>query len=422
MRRAFPLDYKAPVQTIKAKSIAKRIHGQLDAGMCTHVAPLPSPPVLCVHPKRRCPFDSDSLSSVCDSHEGGALKPVGEGDQHSSPGPAESDVMDASIAENGAAKAERPPPPNPKTARATPSDKPGGPCGTSSNSHDAVLPRAMNADTATQRSNQPASREREATTGIPAVSAAEFMDVDCEAQMSLAPIFGEVGATATAVSSCASSVPKASCDLDTPAPHAGQTRTASFARTRSMTRRGTPSSDNLSNAAAQGVAAVIASDQLQEVGGKRARPAPVNDDGAGPKRPRFEHPSLGSAVAHRGDPVLRRQERAIRSVDEHRTQWYTCSGPAAIELGIVEGFSFEPRPCANDLLLHWYGAEPQSLQSFICQDSQGQLRWVKIDMRHRHPQLSRHRFNVLPCGMPGWVQAKTVTKYKSSTSPMTVAA
>ena len=132
--------------------------------------------------------------------------------------------------------------------------------------------------------------------------------------------------------------------------------------------------------------------------------------------------SPGSAVVEWANPVLRRQERAIRSVVAHKMRWYTCSGPAAIEPGTIEGFSFEPSPCANDLLLHWYGAKPQSLQSFICEDSQGQLRWVRIALRHRHPQLSKHRFNVLPCGMPGWVQAKTVTRYKSCKSPMTVAA
>ena len=128
-----------------------------------------------------------------------------------------------------------------------------------------------------------------------------------------------------------------------------------------------------------------------------------------------------SAVTHRENSVLRRQERAVRLLDGYKMQWYTCSGPAAIEPGTVEGFSFEPSPCANDLLLHWYGPEPLSLQSFICEDGQGELQWVQIPMYHPHPELPQHRFNVFPDKKPGWVLAKTVARYKSSMSPYTVA-
>ena len=135
-------------RTIKVASIAER---KPNAGMRPYAAPFPSPPVLCVHPKQHCPSGSDNLSSVCNSHERGALKLVGEGDQHCSPDSPESDVIDTSMPENGSAKAQRSPPPTPEAARVAPSDKPEDSCGTSSSSHDTIPPHAMNADSSTQK-------------------------------------------------------------------------------------------------------------------------------------------------------------------------------------------------------------------------------------------------------------------------------
>ncbi|KAF7967373.1 hypothetical protein HWV62_34461 [Athelia sp. TMB] len=284
-------------------------------------------------------------------------------------------------------------------------------------SNDADVRASRSADVEhilTDGSNHNEIHDDAAETDVPVTSAAELEGLQRKGRPSLRTLPVEVGAIDAAVSHTMSA-PKPSSDIHTPASkHIGSecNRVSSCVRTRSMTRQRTQISGNLKSAMVQG--AVNAGHRPHEIGSKRTLPANADDAGTGSKRARYERPSQTSAVTHRANLVLRRQERAVRLLDGHKMQWYTCSGAATIEPGTIEGFSFEPRPCANDLLLHWYGVEPPNLQSFICEDGQGGLRWVQIPMYHPHPELLQHRFNVFPDKRPGWVLAKTVARYKSS--------